>query len=66
MNGEPLPEEIRETVSHAMRVCRLVDPDDGTIPFFSGDGNLVWVNPKQAIDTITHAVIGLLENRPEC
>lgn len=65
MNGEPSWEDIHGAVNRAMRVCRLTDPDDGTVPFFLADGRLVWVDPKQAVDTITHAVMGLLEERPE-
>lgn len=65
VNGEPSREEIRDAVSRAMRVCRLVDPDDGTVPFFLADGNLVWVSSKQSVDTITHAVVNLWRDRPE-
>lgn len=59
MTGTPSLEDIQEAVRRALRVARIVDPDDGTVPFFLVDGTMVWVRPKQAVETIAHAVLHL-------
>lgn len=47
--------DLRAAILKAIRTARIVDPDDGTVPFFKTDEYLVWTGPKLLVDTIiTH------------
>lgn len=52
-------EVIREEIHRALRTARVIDPDDGTVPFYKSDGWCVWTSPNLLIDTIVANVLPL-------
>lgn len=59
MSDVPSFEDVCTAISRGIRTARMVDPDDGTIPFFLVDGRMIWVSTGQALDTIAHEIVKL-------
>ncbi|WP_431959451.1 hypothetical protein [Actinacidiphila sp. bgisy160] len=48
----PVDQELHDAIYRALRTARVIDPDDGTVPFYKADEYVVWTGPEALIATI--------------